>query len=223
MISDTDLANGKFLKPKHQPKRRKPTQNEPQKSQNESPRKRKKGSKLFSLIVLIVLILLCDFAVRGRRSLAYRHITANRNVVSAITWDNEKPFAIVCGKLTHEGDTIDGYKVVKIHPNKVELLKDGKYLIETVASHPIGATPDKSDKDQPVASLPALPALHSTQCEEGSEVEGPAPSKVEVSNVANPNNQPTHQSTQSGELNRGELAEAARPEFIESVESQSQQ
>jgi hypothetical protein len=202
MISDTDLANGKFLKPKRQPKWRKPSPGRPQKNEEKSPpRKRKKGSKLFSLISLIILILLCDFAVRGRRSFAYRQITANRNVVSAITCDNEKPFAIVCGRLAHEGDTINGYKVVKIHPNKVELLKDGKHLVETVAnlSGVAGASlphADLAKSDQPVVSLPDL----------------------SLSSGPNPNNQPTHQSIQSGEL-----AEAARPELIESVESQPPQ
>jgi hypothetical protein len=152
MISDTDLANGKFLKPKHNQKPRKNEEKTP-------PRKRKKGPKLFSLLTLIILILLCDFAVRGRRSLAYRHITANRNVVSAITCDDEKPFAIVCGRLAHEGDTIGGYKVIKIHPHKVELLKDGKHLIETVANLSGVAsakteTPDQNNKTSAQSQAP---------------------------------------------------------------------
>lgn len=54
------------------------------------------------------------------------YLTVNRSMVTGIMYNAEKPCAIICGKVVHEGDTVNGYRVVRIHRTKVELGKDGK-------------------------------------------------------------------------------------------------
>ena len=57
---------------------------------------------------------------------------SNRGVVTGIIYNAENPSAIVCGEVVHEGDVVHGYKVLKIHREKVELNKDGKVVVKEV-------------------------------------------------------------------------------------------
>jgi len=63
----------------------------------------------------------------------YEFPTTNKIKITGIMHYGEKPSAIVCGQVVREGDTIGGYKVVKIHRQKVEFEKDGKYSTKWVS------------------------------------------------------------------------------------------
>lgn len=58
--------------------------------------------------------------------------TTNEGLVTGIMYDAENPVAIVCGEVVHEGDTINGYKVVKIYRHKVVLEKNGRSFTKQV-------------------------------------------------------------------------------------------
>jgi type II secretory pathway component PulC len=47
-------------------------------------------------------------------------------------YSEENASAIVSDRVVHEGDMIDGYKVVKIHRDKVEFEKNGKIFTKQV-------------------------------------------------------------------------------------------
>jgi hypothetical protein len=49
----------------------------------------------------------------------------DKSMVTGIVYDPGKPSAIVLGTVVHEGDVVGGYKVTKIHKNRVELEKEG--------------------------------------------------------------------------------------------------
>jgi type II secretory pathway component PulC len=47
-------------------------------------------------------------------------------------YNPENPCAIIGGEVVHEGETIGGYRVIKIHRDRVELEKNGKRITEPV-------------------------------------------------------------------------------------------
>lgn len=47
-------------------------------------------------------------------------------IITGITYNEKKSFAIIGTNIVSEGDTIDGIKIVKIYPDKVEFEKNGK-------------------------------------------------------------------------------------------------
>jgi type II secretory pathway component PulC len=52
--------------------------------------------------------------------------TTNRLMIQGIIYNTESPYALIRGKVVHEGETISGYTVVKIHKDRVEFEKNGK-------------------------------------------------------------------------------------------------
>ena len=54
------------------------------------------------------------------------HGLHERGVVTGIGYAESGSTAVICYEIVHEGDTIDGVKVVKIHMDKVEFEKNGK-------------------------------------------------------------------------------------------------
>ncbi len=57
-------------------------------------------------------------------------LTTNRSIVTGIIYNEENPSAIICGQVAHEGDVVEGYKVLNIGRHEVALEKDGKKLIK---------------------------------------------------------------------------------------------
>jgi hypothetical protein len=123
MVSDTDLTRGKVTQPQRevvQPKK------------NISLPKRRVKFWLLLLANMILLIYVCYRWVPRKCIPTPKFFTNNKIIVSGIMYYAENPSAIICGEVVREGDEINGYKVVKIHKEKVELEKDGKYLIKRV-------------------------------------------------------------------------------------------
>lgn len=122
MMLDTDYQGQRIVQPKVdavQPKR-KPL-----------PFKKK---KFWLLLVanLIIYSVVFAFWIDVTKNRIWELLTANRTMVSGIMYNADEPCAIVYGEVVHEGDKVDGYKVVKIYKDKVELEKDGKSLVKAV-------------------------------------------------------------------------------------------
>jgi len=58
-------------------------------------------------------------------------------MVTAISHDGQNPSAVVLGRLVHEGDTVAGYHVIEIGPDRVELTKDGNNITAGVRAKSI--------------------------------------------------------------------------------------
>jgi hypothetical protein len=122
MVSDIDLAQGEALVPQGQaaPPRRIPSRS-----------KRKLWVPLLLLANLISWT--CVYGLwTGRHLPIVRLLAINRAMVTGIIYHEKNPCAIVRGRVAREGDTIDGYKVVRIHKDRVEFEKDGHSVIKWV-------------------------------------------------------------------------------------------
>ena len=59
-----------------------------------------------------------------------------RGIVTAISYSEDKPSAVIDSEIVNEGETIHGVKVVKIHKDKVEFEKDGERWGQKVQERP---------------------------------------------------------------------------------------
>jgi len=119
MLSDTDLAKGKAVQPQR-------AVVQPTKNRLSRPKKRLK-LWLFVLANVVVWSVVFYIFVADEKSHTWKYLLTNRGMVKGIIYHAENPSAIVRGKVVHEGETVDGYKVVKIHRDKVILERNGKY------------------------------------------------------------------------------------------------
>ncbi len=100
--------------------------------------KGKSSSKVkmqFLLLLLsnvIVFTLVYYLWIGWKISWVWDYLTVNRSMVTGIMYNAEKPCAIIYGKVVHEGDTVNGYRVVRIHRTKVELVKGGRIFTKRV-------------------------------------------------------------------------------------------
>jgi len=97
------------------------------------PLKKGKSSSKFKMQFLLLLLsnvivfaLVYHLWTGGKSNWVWDYLTVNRSMVTGIMYNTENPCAIICGKVVHEGDTVNGYRVVRIHRTKVELGKGGK-------------------------------------------------------------------------------------------------
>ncbi len=58
----------------------------------------------------------------------YYHHGLNAGLVSGIMYSEDNPCVVIRGKVAYEGDEVDGYKILRIYNNEVELQKDGRYF-----------------------------------------------------------------------------------------------
>jgi hypothetical protein len=89
--------------------------------------KRKRYVRFWFLLTIIVfLIVLLHFLwTTGHVSSASKLLSVDEVKVTAIVYSDEKALAIISDNVVYEGDVINGYKVIKIHKDKVELEKYG--------------------------------------------------------------------------------------------------
>lgn len=130
MVTSAELANAS-------PVRRKGGNDQPEKKtvqdgKTTSPSKRKLQFWLLLISNVIVFALVYNLWTGWRSSRFWDYLTVNRGMVTGIIYNAENPCAIIYGKVAHQGDTVNGYKVVKIHRTKVELEKDGKSFTKGV-------------------------------------------------------------------------------------------
>lgn len=130
MVSDKSLESGE-LAPSENRVAERPVKEPPPKM---SIRPATKSLK-FWILLLANIIVFAVFYYRwtGNDRLGITDLlTSNRGMLRGILYHDGNPTAIVWGKIVHEGDTIRGYKVVKIYKDKVDFEKDGEILTEPV-------------------------------------------------------------------------------------------
>jgi hypothetical protein len=76
----------------------------------------------------------------ARESRAIRH-----GLITGIIYTEEDPSALIGGEIVHEGDTIHGVQVVKIHRDKIEFEKKKKKWTQQIREGPSRAWPKKTD------------------------------------------------------------------------------
>ena len=92
----------------------------------------KSSSKFKMQFLLLLLSNVIVFTLVYYLWTGWDYLTVNRSMVTGIMYNAEKPCAIIYGKVVHEGDTVNGYRVVRIHRTKVELVKGGKVFTRRV-------------------------------------------------------------------------------------------
>jgi len=68
----------------------------------------------------------------GLKSESVAKILPGKGVISGILHNGENPAIIIDGRVLHEGDTFGDYKIVKIHPDRVDIETHGKNITKTV-------------------------------------------------------------------------------------------
>ncbi len=95
------------------------------------PSKKVKFLLLLVVNVVVWIVVYNIWAGEGRIPV-WGFLTANRGMVTGIMYNQENPCAIVCGEVVHEGDTVEGYRVVEIRSEEVEFEKDGEIFTKRV-------------------------------------------------------------------------------------------
>jgi hypothetical protein len=139
MVTDTDLAKGGLGPPETEAKQSKAKAEEPEKKvasdwrrQTCSPKwgngssRRNKKFWFFLMAILVLGAVGYYLWTAGIISSALEIMPTGKIKVTAIVFGEENASAIVDGSVVHEGDIIEGYKVVKIHREEVEFERKGK-------------------------------------------------------------------------------------------------
>ena len=132
MVSDTDLIKVELKKPEKevlQPNRKdvQPTRKLNQAKKKRPSSKKSVKLKLFSMVIVILGIAVYYLWTADLKSPDSESLPTNKEVlVTSIVYSEQDASAVVSDRIVHEGDTIDGYNVVKIHRDKVEFEKDGE-------------------------------------------------------------------------------------------------
>ena len=149
MITDTDLAEGDMGQPETEAKQPEAKVEQPKKKVVSDWRRQtiepkwaapssKKNLKLGFFLFLMVIGMLCGVgyylwtADLIPTSLDFLPTSMNKLVVTAIVYGEENASAVVSGNVVREGDMVEGFKVVKIHLDKVEFEKKGKSFTKKV-------------------------------------------------------------------------------------------
>ena len=116
MVSDTELSTGEAVRP-------------------ETKRTLAVASRARLCLLLTAAVVVWAYAYHCWRPIkgfpAWKSSPSKRPV-TGIIYNPEKPAAILFGRIVHEGDVIDGYEVIRIHRDEVELAKDGNQIVERV-------------------------------------------------------------------------------------------
>ena len=131
MVSDTDLVKVEFKKPEKEVKQ--PRRKNVQPKRNRPSSKKSVKLKLFLMVILILGIAVYYLWTADLTSFDLESLPTNKEVVvTSIVYSEQIASAVVSDRIVHDGDMIDGYKVVKIHRDEVELEKDGESYIKQV-------------------------------------------------------------------------------------------
>ena len=147
MVSDTDLAKGRTLQPEHRVAESKGSVVESkgqvgQAKKDVSSPGRRRQFWLLLVACVVVWTLVYDLWAGEKSSRFWAFLmtdisttnifTTDGRVVTGIMYYAEDPSAIVYNKVVHKGDTIKGYKVVKISRREVLLEKNGRTFTKQV-------------------------------------------------------------------------------------------
>lgn len=148
MITDDDLAEGDLGKSEG-------AAEQPASAANEQPEKKVvsdwrrqtiepkwassssgRNMKLWLILMVIGILGVAGYFVWSAglmsSALDFLPTSTSKIMVTAIVYGEESASAVVSGSVVHEGDTIEGCKVVKIYEDKVEFERKGKSFTKQV-------------------------------------------------------------------------------------------
>lgn len=138
MVSDTDLRKGELRPPEMEVEQPVREVDQPKRSIPSSEKNVK--LKLFFLMVIVILGMVvyylwtADLISPILESLPINKVFVKTPLepgwLTSIVYSEENASAMVSNKIVHEGDMVNGYKVVKIHRDKVEFEKNGTIIIK---------------------------------------------------------------------------------------------
>ncbi len=138
MVSDTDLRKGELRPPEMEVEQ--PAREVAQPKSSIPSSKKPVNLKLFFLMVIVILGMVVYYLwTADLISPILESLPINKGLVNtpfeqgwltSIVYSEENASAMVSNKIVHEGDMINGYKVVKIHRDKVEFEKNGTIIIK---------------------------------------------------------------------------------------------
>jgi len=139
MVSDTDLAKGELGKPGkevEQPEKKVVSAWRGQNYQLKEKPQSKKSLKLWFFLMAVIILGGVGYYLWSSDlispALDFLPTSTNKVVVTAIVYGEENASAVVSGSVVCEGDIVEGFKVVKIHRDKVEFEKNGKSFTKQV-------------------------------------------------------------------------------------------
>lgn len=130
MVTSAELANASPVRPRGENDQPEKKNVQPEKTVSAS--KRKLQFWLLLVCNVAVCVLVYNLWMDGKSNRVWDYLTMNRGMVTGIIYNTENPCAIIYGKVVHQGDTVDGYKVIKIYRTEVELQKNGKNITKRV-------------------------------------------------------------------------------------------
>ncbi len=138
MVSDTDLAKGDLGQPEtkvEQPEKKVVSDWRKQTCKLKERPSSKKSMKFWYFLITVMILGAVGYYIwtADLISPALQFLpTGKKVVVTAIVYGEENASAIVSGSVVHEGDVIEGYKVVKIHRDEVEFERKGKRFTKKI-------------------------------------------------------------------------------------------
>ena len=139
MVSDTDLAKGDLGQPEteaEQPEKKVVSDWRRQTCKLKERPSSKKSMKFWFFLITVMILGAVGYylwtADLISPALDFLPTSTNKVVVTAIVYGEENASAVVSGSVVHEGDIVEGFKVVKIYEDKVEFEKKGKSFTKQV-------------------------------------------------------------------------------------------
>lgn len=138
MVSDTDLGKGELRPPEMEVEQ--PAREVAQPKRSIPSSKKNVKLKLFFMMVIVILGMVvyylwtADLISPILESLPFNKVLVKTPLeqgwLTSIVYSEENASAMVSNRIVHEGDMVNGYKVVKIHRDKVEFEKNGTIIIK---------------------------------------------------------------------------------------------
>ena len=147
MITDDDLVEGELGKAEAESRQPEPGAEQPEKKVVSDWRRQtfepkwavassRRNMKLWIFLMAIGVLCFAGYFVWSTdlmsSALDFLPSSTSKVIVTAIVYGDESASAVVSGSVVHEGDTVEGCKVVKIHADKVEFERKGKSFTKQV-------------------------------------------------------------------------------------------
>lgn len=147
MITDDDLAEGDLGKAEGEANQPEPAVAQPEKKVVSDWRRQTiepkwaapssgRNMKLWLFLMAVGVLCIAGYFVWSMDLMSsvldFLPTSTSKVIVTAIVYGDESASAVVSGSVVHEGDTVEGCKVVKIHADKVEFERKGKSFIKQV-------------------------------------------------------------------------------------------
>lgn len=115
----------------------------------------KSKNRLVPMAALLLLAIMCFYTYKFHNEVNYKRVIPQHSanfkpgvlqypgILSAIAYTSQADSLIILdGKFASENDTVNGFKITRILPQKVELEKDGQIWVATISQTPAYVKPD---------------------------------------------------------------------------------